>query len=199
MRRVEHWNHNTHYYPLVLAAAPDPCARALDVGCGDGLLVRALASRCAAVTGLDRSAEMVDQARMLCAGLPNTDFVAADLLAADLPDGGFDLVASVAAIHHLDFAAGLRRMATLLRPGGVLVVVGLANNGSLADRVISLAGVPTHQVLRLRHGYWAHGSPLADPDLTWGQVRTAARRLLPGVRWRRHLLWRYSLTWTKPA
>jgi predicted TPR repeat methyltransferase len=27
----------------------------------------------------------------------------------------------------------------------------------------------------------------------------AAARLLPGARYRRHLLWRYSLLWTKPA
>ena len=25
-----------------------------------------------------------------------------------------------------------------------------------------------------------------------------ARRLLPGARYRRHLLWRYSLLWAKP-
>jgi hypothetical protein len=26
-----------------------------------------------------------------------------------------------------------------------------------------------------------------------------AQRLLPGVHYRRHLYWRYSLTWSKPA
>ena len=31
------------------------------------------------------------------------------------------------------------------------------------------------------------------------QVRRTARRLLPGVRYRRHLLWRYSLIWDKPG
>jgi hypothetical protein len=31
--------------------------------------------------------------------------------------------------------------------------------------------------------------------MTWA----AARSLLPGVRYRRHLLWRYSLLWRKPA
>ena len=35
--------------------------------------------------------------------------------------------------------------------------------------------------------------------MTWAQVRETAARLLPGVRYRRHLLWRYSLVWTKPA
>ena len=34
--------------------------------------------------------------------------------------------------------------------------------------------------------------------MTWAEVRTAARGLLPGVRYRRHLLWRYSLLWRKP-
>jgi hypothetical protein len=33
--------------------------------------------------------------------------------------------------------------------------------------------------------------------MTWAEVRATARRLLPGVRYRRHLLWRYSLLWRK--
>jgi hypothetical protein len=37
------------------------------------------------------------------------------------------------------------------------------------------------------------------PPDTFAQVRATARRLLPGVRMRRHLMWRYSLLWTKPA
>jgi hypothetical protein len=37
-----------------------------------------------------------------------------------------------------------------------------------------------------------------EPDMTWAQVRKTAARLLPGARYR-HLLWRYSLVWTKPA
>jgi hypothetical protein len=38
-----------------------------------------------------------------------------------------------------------------------------------------------------------------DPEMTWAEVRAVARRLLPGVRYRRHLLFRYSLLWRKPA
>ena len=33
--------------------------------------------------------------------------------------------------------------------------------------------------------------------MTWAEVRATARRLLPGVRYRRHLMWRYSLLWRK--
>jgi hypothetical protein len=31
--------------------------------------------------------------------------------------------------------------------------------------------------------------------MTWDEVRTAALRLLPGARYRRHLLFRYCLRW----
>ncbi|MEU6907350.1 hypothetical protein ABZ935_18625 [Streptomyces coeruleorubidus] len=35
-----YWNHNVHHHPEVLDAVPDGCGKALDAGCGDGLLTR---------------------------------------------------------------------------------------------------------------------------------------------------------------
>ncbi|NED59103.1 class I SAM-dependent methyltransferase, partial [Micromonospora aurantiaca] len=81
----DYWNHNTHYHGVVLRNVPRGCGEALDVGCGDGLLVRRLASRAAHVTGLDRSAEMIARARRLSDGIGNVGFVAAGLLEHDLP------------------------------------------------------------------------------------------------------------------
>jgi hypothetical protein len=43
------------------------------------------------------------------------------------------------------------------------------------------------------------GQPIKEPAMTWDEVRTGALRLLPGARYRRHLLFRYSLRWRKPA
>ena len=59
MTRAGYWNHNVHYQPVILRAVPVPCARALEVGCGDGLLARRLAERCAVVTAIDRDARMI--------------------------------------------------------------------------------------------------------------------------------------------
>lgn len=42
------------------------------------------------------------------------------------------------------------------------------------------------------------GAPVMDPDHSWREVRAAAVTVLPGVRYRRHLLFRYSLLWRKP-
>ena len=62
------WNHNVHYHPVVLAAVPGGCEAALDVGCGDGLLARKLAEKAGCVPGVDRSPEMIRQARAEASG-----------------------------------------------------------------------------------------------------------------------------------
>ena len=95
MARVEYWNHNVHYQPVILRAVPPRCGPALDVGCGDGMLACRLAERCTEVTGIDRDDRMMAWA-----------------------------------VYH---------------------------EGN-------------------------SGAPIKDPDMTWGQVRATASRLLPGVR-----------------
>ncbi len=194
----EYWNHNVHYQPVILAAVPPACGAALDVGCGDGLLARRLAARCGTVTGIDRDPGMIRIAREQSQALPNVSFIEGDFLAEPFGKESFDLLCSVTALHHMDFGAALTRKERLLRPGGMLAIVGLARDGSLGGRLAGAAGLPADWVLRAVHGQGSSGAPIADPQMTWRQVREAARELLPGARYRRHLLWRYSLLWRKP-
>ena len=58
-------------------------------------------------------------------------------------------------------------------------------------------GLPVDRFYRALYRQNGPGAPVKDPDMTWAEVRATAARLLPGVRYRRHLLWRYSLLWTK--
>ncbi|GLY77387.1 class I SAM-dependent methyltransferase [Actinoallomurus iriomotensis] len=199
----EYWNHNVHYHPLVLRAVPEGCDAALDIGCGDGLLARRLARRSDTVVGVDVSAEMVRLARERGKGLDNVTFAEADFLHHErepLGEGRFDFVSAVAVIHHVDFAPALAAVERLLAPGGRAVIVGLARNGTPLDWILSGAGVPAASWHRRRNGGKTQpdGLPMKDPAMSWGEIRRDAQRLLPGCRFRRHLLWRYSLTWDKP-
>ena len=99
----------------------------------------------------------------------------------------------------MDFGAALTTMAWILRLGGRLAVIGLAADRSLADLLAAAPGVPVNLVYRAIYRQGSSGAPIMDPDLSWREVRAEAARLLPGVRYRRHLLWRYSLIWQKPA
>jgi len=195
----DYWNHNVHYQRVILDAVPDGCGAAIDVGCGDGLLARKLAARCAAVTGIDRDEGMIAVARERARSIPVVNFVQADFLAHPLEDASFDFACANTALHHMDLGAALVKMARILRPGGRLAVVGLADNGSPADLAIGAAGIPAGLWYKRTRGEGDPGAPILPPDMTWSQVRSTAARLLPGARYRRHLLWRYSITWVKPS
>ena len=200
MARAGDWNHNVHYQPVILRAVPPGCGAALEVGCGDGLLASRLAERCAVVTAIDRDARMVALARSKAraAGPGRVTVVEADYLAYPVPDASFDFACANTSLHHMDFAAALTAMARALRPGGRLAVIGLAARGSFGDYLADAPGIPINLAYRAVYGQGGSGAPVEDPEMTWAQVRAAARRLLPGVRYRRHLLWRYSLLWSKP-
>jgi ubiquinone/menaquinone biosynthesis C-methylase UbiE len=206
MARVDYWNHNIHYQPIILAAVPADCGRALDVGCGDGLLAARLADRCAEVTGIDSDPPMITQARARAraetkAGTQAPDrlrFTEADFLTHPLSEASFDFVCANTSLHHMDFRQALTTMARLLKPGGRLAVIGIAADGSVGDTLTAVASVVANRYYQAVHHEGDPGAPVKAPDMTWAQVRSTARRLLPGVRYRRRLLWRYSLLWTKP-
>jgi len=202
----DRWNHNIHYHPLILAAVPVGCARALDVGCGEGMLARELSRLSTRVLAIDRDEPSIALAKRhdTDAGSgrgadPAVEYVCGDFLNYDLKPASFDFIASIAALHHMDARAALSRMKELLRPGGTLAIVGCARGITLADLPFEAGGAVAHRVLKSTRTYWEHSAPKAwPPPETYAGTRRIARRELPGVRYRRHLLWRYSLTWTKP-
>jgi len=218
MARSAYWNHNVHYQPVILDAVPPGCRTALDVGCGDGLLVGRLAERCANVTGIDRDPRMIALARAQQAppqqapaqqapaqqapaqqAPARITFIEADFLTHPFPEASFDLVCANTSLHHMDFTAALTTMARLLRTGGRLAVIGLAADKSIGDILKAAPAVPVDLFYRVIYRRGESGAPIMDPDHSWREVRTAAANALPAVRYRRHLLWRYSLLWTKPA
>jgi ubiquinone/menaquinone biosynthesis C-methylase UbiE len=198
MPRSAYWNHNVHYQPVILNAVPPACHTALDVGCGDGLLAARLAERCAKVTGIDRDPRMIALARAQPSRVRIT-FLEADFLAYRFPEESFDFVCANTSLHHMDFTAALTTMARLLRPGGQLAVIGLAADKSITDLLAAAPALLVDLFYRAIYRRGESGAPIMDPDHSWREVRAAAASALPGVRYRRHLLWRYSLLWTKPA
>ena len=199
MSAPDYWNHNVHYQRLILRAVPAGCGTALDIGCGDGMLVRKLADRCAHVTGIDSEPEMIalarERTRNTC-----VSFVEADFLSyPETETGYFDFICANTSLHHMDFEQALDNIARLLRPGGRAAVIGLAKDASPRDYLTAAASLPVDSLYKVVHHVGDPGAPIKDPDMSWRDVRTTAGQVLPGVRYRRHLLWRYSLRWDKPV
>jgi ubiquinone/menaquinone biosynthesis C-methylase UbiE len=192
------WNHNLHYHDALLAAAPAGCESALDVGCGEGVFARRLRQSIPRVTGIDVDADSIALARRRDQRA-EIEYRVGDFLTTELLPDSFDFVVCVAALHHMDADAALRRMRELVRPGGGLAVLGLAQSRYPADLARDIAATLVSRGYRLLRGKWESPAPIVlPPPHTYGEIRTLAERTLPGVRFRRHLLWRYSLNWTKP-
>lgn len=104
-------------------AACCPPGSGLDVGCGTGVLAARLAARGYGMTGIDPSAGMLD---VMAAEHPEVEAVRGS--GDELPFDGasFDLVLTVAALHHIAdpvaIRATLAEMLRVCRPGGRVVV-----------------------------------------------------------------------------
>jgi SAM-dependent methyltransferase len=196
--RERRWNANIHYYPLLLEAIPRGARRVLDVGCGDGLLSAQLAQAGVRhVVGLDLDAAVLDRARARH-GDRVIEWVRGDVFAVPFEHGSFDAVVAAATLHHVDAEEGLLRFADLVRPGGVVAVLGLAANDWWDWPYAAVAG-GARTAIGLVRGYWEHSAPLAwPPPETYRELKKISNRVLPGCRYHRLLLGRYLLIWTKP-
>jgi SAM-dependent methyltransferase len=196
------WSHNDHFHSWILANLPEPCRVALDVGCGRGELVAALAPHVERVIGHDVDPTMREQAARRCAGLTNVT-IAAD----PWREGGeaVDLLTMVAVLHHLDVAEALREVRRRLAPGGRFLAVGLAPPLTLRDHAWDVASVITNPII----GYVKHpwpsrvdnasqpSFPVRDPTLPFDQLQQLLDQLMPGAVLRHRLGFRHTNAWTK--
>ena len=105
---------------LIAFAGVEPGMRALDVGCGPGALTAALAERLGAanVSGADPSEPFAEACR---ARVPGAEVVVAIAEALPFADRAFDAALSQLVVNFMrDPEAGVREMARVTRPGGVV-------------------------------------------------------------------------------
>jgi 2-polyprenyl-3-methyl-5-hydroxy-6-metoxy-1,4-benzoquinol methylase len=195
-----YWNHNAAYHPWILRrAARHRGGRALDVGCGDGLLVRRLVEAGLDTVGIEPDPEAAERARARLRGRPRASILQTDLASFEGEPGSFDLVTMVAPLHHMDTRAAFDRAADLLRPGGTLLVVGIAANRSVMDWVFSAVTLPAVRLGSLLHRETQDiGVRTAPARESLADIRALAAEVLPGARLRRGLYYRYLLAWTAP-
>lgn len=134
--KARQWDSNPEFVERGRSIAAAICARvaptrkmrALDVGCGTGLLSLPLAQKLAHITCIDTSAGMLDvlNEKIAAQGLTNLTTKLHDLGADELPDAGFDLIMSSMTLHHIADTQGmLAKFAAHLKPGGWICLADL--------------------------------------------------------------------------
>lgn len=100
--------------------------RVLDIGCGNGSLLTALAPYIASGTGVDASEQMILQARARFATQQNLRFEHVADPVLPFGNGSFDLVISFMSFRYLDWDPIMAEIRRTLAPGGRIFIVDMA-------------------------------------------------------------------------
>jgi len=146
---------------------PERPVRVLDIGCGNGALLRALGERVKIGVGVDASAAMIEVARRE-SGSERLTFATINGPTLPFPDASFDVVISLLSFRYLDWDPVMNEIRRVLAPGGKLLVVDMVTAPVEAKDVPRLVG----------DGVRARWQRLADP-----RYQAALARLVADPRW----------------
>ena len=109
---------------LALAALDvQPADAVVDIGCGPGFYVAALAEQAASVTGIDPSASMLAVAAHKTERYRNVTLVEGEAIPLPLEEASMDRALSVQVFEYIaDIPAALAEVHRVLRPGGRVVL-----------------------------------------------------------------------------
>ena len=143
---------DTHWSADSRGVRPLAGKRALDVGCGAGLLCEPLARLGAAVTGVDAAQENIAVASAHARGAGLTiDYRCGDV--GQLGLKGFDLVTSMEVIEHVaDKDAFLGALAGALAPGGLMVLS--TPNRTAASKLLLVEGAERFGMIPRGTHHW---------------------------------------------
>ncbi len=116
------------YAEAVLGCLGEAPGQAIEVGPGSGVLLQALARRCAEVVGIDLAGQMLDNTRATVADIANVRLIEDDFNALR-STSTYDTVIAAMVLHHMPSPAGFfRQAAQVLKPGGQLIIAELCDH-----------------------------------------------------------------------
>lgn len=195
----------------LMLPAHEAAPRVLDVGCGTGALAAMANERGWACDGLVPSAPLAERARAKLAAWPQRQVFECRLedAAGRVPGGTYGVAYFSESFQYIDLDAGLGALASLLEPGGAVVVFDFFERDDAPAGKAPIGG--GHRLSKALAAFQRHGFELMDdvdhsrhaaPNLDLLQnllrhrLRPAATALDAYLAHRHGLLWRV-LKWTQ--
>ena len=117
--REDEWEWITNHLP------ENSDINVLDIGCGNGALLKELSPRINSGVGIDLSANIIERAKMLNASNSNLSFKVIDGPVIPLEDQSLDLVISMLSFRYLDWDPLMDEIKRVLKPGGKVLILDM--------------------------------------------------------------------------
>lgn len=197
LKDLEYWNHNTVYYNWIKKQLKQS-NRILDIGCGNGFLIRYLDDSTKFLMGIDSDKFCIEKAKERNVS-PCCSFVCCDY--EDFNDEEpFDAIVFVASIHHMNMLNSIKKAKSMLSKNGVLVIVGLAKPSNLIDYLIEgMRIIPCMIISKIKKMRSSEDNniPVSYNIPYLDDVRRIVSEELPRCEIRMGLYYRYLLKWEK--
>ena len=191
------WDHNQQYQHYLLKYIPKNCNAILDVGCGTGELTKKLVLYSKEVIGIDVSENMIDEAKKRNNDEKITYLKTSVETYFGETDKTFDIIISIAALHHMDEEKILQMMKSKLTKNGEILILDLVKSKTMIDWLLSiLAALLNPWIMLIMRGRmritkeerkaW-EGHFRYDKYLTIKEVKSITRKVLGKGKVKRHL------------
>jgi methionine biosynthesis protein metW len=197
LKDLEYWNHNTVYYNWIKKQLKRS-NRILDVGCGNGFLIRYLDDGTKFLVGIDSDKFCIEKAKERNVS-QSCSFFCCDYEDFN-DDEPFDAIIFVASIHHMNMRCALKKAKSMLSRNGILIIVGLAIPSNLMDYVIeAIRIIPCMIISKIKKERSSEDEhiPVCYNFPHLADVRKVISEELPRCEFRMGLYYRYLLKWEK--
>jgi 2-polyprenyl-3-methyl-5-hydroxy-6-metoxy-1,4-benzoquinol methylase len=143
------WDHNQQYQKYLIKNIPKNCDYILDVGCGIGELTKKLTLFGKNITGIDVSENMLHEAqkRNFDKKINYIKTSAENYL--DETDKQFDIIISIAALHHMNEENILGKMKSRLNENGKILILDIVKNKTMVDYFLSILAAILNPIIML--------------------------------------------------
>jgi 2-polyprenyl-3-methyl-5-hydroxy-6-metoxy-1,4-benzoquinol methylase len=197
------WDHNQQYQKCLLKNIPKNCNCILDVGCGTGELTKKLAPFSKEIIGIDVSENMINEAKKRN-GDEKIKYIKISVEKyLEETEKQFDVIISIAALHHMNEEEILKIMKNKLTKDGKILILDLVKTKTIPEWILGVTAALLNPIImfimrgRLKitkeeKEAWA-GHFQYDTYLTINEAKGIVKKALGKGKVRRHFFWRYSI------
>jgi 2-polyprenyl-3-methyl-5-hydroxy-6-metoxy-1,4-benzoquinol methylase len=201
------WDHNQQYQNYLIKNIPPKNEYVLDIGCGTGELTKKLLEKGEKIIGIDVAEKMIQEANKRNSHKQIEYICTTAEKYLEETEKTFDIIISIAALHHMDEKTILAKMKDKLTKGGQILILDLIKEKEPVDYVVSFIGMILNPLIILikrgrikvtkeeKEAWKDHFQ--YDEYLTLKEVKKITKETLGKAKIKRHIFWRYSIMYRK--